>query len=210
MFKRISAAFILSAVVAVAPAAVDAQQHDHDADQARASSGTMGTTHMMAYMPQRLLSMQESLGLSEGQLSRLQEMADATSEQSHGHMEEMMLRGQGTCDMLSGDSPDWAVYEDRMEAMADGIVSGHVSMMRRAVEARSVLTPDQIETVAAGMQQGMHGGEADPSMMQGGEMQGGGMSGGMMQGGMMQGGMMQGGMMQMMQMMSGMCLGGTG
>ncbi|MDE3013868.1 MAG: Spy/CpxP family protein refolding chaperone [Gemmatimonadota bacterium] len=180
MFKKISAALILSVAVAMAPASVDAQQHDH-ADQAQGSSGTMGT-HMRAYMPQRLLSMQEALGLSEGQMSRLQEMAEAASEQSHGHMEQMMARGQGACEMVSGDSPDWDAYQDRMEAMADGMVSGHVSMMRSAVEARSVLSPDQIETVAAGMQHGMNGGETDHSMMQGG----------------------------MMQMMSAMCMGGTG
>lgn len=191
MFKKISTALILSAAVAMAPASIAAQQHDHDADQVQGSSGTMGS-HMMAYMPQKLLSMHEALGLSEDQRSRLQEMAEAASERSHRQMEQMMVRGQGACDMVSGDPPDWDAYEDRMQAMAEGMVTGHVSMMRTAVEARSILSPDQIETVAAGMQHSMEGGEAGHSMMQGG---------------MMQGGMMEGGMTQMM---NAMCMGGTG
>lgn len=183
MLRRISAAFILSIGVAMAPASVDAQQHDHGADQMQASSGMMGS-QMMAYMPQRLLAMQEPLELSEDQRTRLQELAEAASERSRRHMDQMMAHGQGTCEMPSGDEPDWSAYEERMGAMAAGMVAGHVSMMRTAVDARSVLSAEQIETVssAAGMQHGMHGGEGDHAMMQGG----------------------------MMQMMNGMCMGGTG
>lgn len=196
MIRRIGAAFVLSIGVAMAPATLSAQQHEHDADQARASSGPM-VTHMMAYMPQRLLSMQEDLGLSEDQVLQLEEMAETAFERRHQHMDPMMAGGEEACSMLSADSPDWTAYRERMQAMAARMASNHVSMMQVAFEARAVLSPEQVEALgASGSMHGMHSGEAGHAMAGGGSM---------MQGDMMEGGMMQDGMMRMM---GGMCMPG--
>lgn len=197
---RISAlALSLGLLVSAMPASA---QHRHDEATAANTSPVMGM-QMMTFMPARLLSQADRLGLSPAQTSRLEELGEAMGEQQA--MNHMTTDVRAMCAELSDEAPDWDAYAEEMQEMASRMATMHVAMMRRAVEARSVLTPAQIEMVKQDADQhrmqGMHGAAGPDS--------GGQAMSAMMPDGMGVGAMMDGAMMQMMHMMAGGCSGGA-
>ena len=196
---RISAlALSLGLLMSAMPASA---QHRHDEATAANPSPMMGM-QMMAFMPARLLSQADRLGLSPAQTSRLEELGEAMGGREA--MNHMATDARAMCAELSDETPDWDVYAEEMQEMASRMATMHVAMVRRAVEARSVLTPAQIEMVRqdahAQRMPGAHG-AAKPDA-------GGGAMSPMMPDGMGAGAMMDEAMMQMMHAMAGGCVGG--
>lgn len=118
--------------------------------------------------PQMILRMEDALGLTGEQVSRLEEIRDEFSGTRQEHMSAAMSAHQEARRALEGDSPDFGAYGEALYEAADRMVEAHVSMARAAHETRQVLTEEQRNQLGEGM--GMMQG-----MMGGGMMQDGGM-----------------------------------
>ncbi|MFO7892818.1 MAG: Spy/CpxP family protein refolding chaperone [Longimicrobiales bacterium] len=135
----------------------------------------------MAMGPGMVLRLQESLGLTEDQVTELETLRDSAQSTMRQHMMQGMQVMHAASEQLGSDSPDLDAYEARVREATNHMVQAHTAMARAAVEARQVLTPEQRERLALAR-----------SMMK--EMRQGMMGGGMMNRGMMDRGMMnQGG-----------------
>lgn len=171
-------------------AAVAGQQHQHRADStATTSSGmmhgmqqTQGMTQcpmMTAGMemgmgmgmpgsamvsPEMLLRMAEPLGLAQEQISRLEAVRDSRGAPQQMH--EAMDAHQKAMTSLQGSAPSVEAYEQALRQVVDRMVAMHTAMAQAAIDARAVLTPDQLARLDTGMQ-----------MMK--QMMGSGMMGGM-------------------------------
>ncbi|MEX1258514.1 MAG: Spy/CpxP family protein refolding chaperone [Gemmatimonadota bacterium] len=109
--------------------------------------------------PAMILRMGDALNLTAEQRSRLEAIQAQYSESVQPLMAVAMEAHGNAAAALEGDSPDLAAYEQGLRESADRMVEAHVAMARAAVEARNVLTAEQREGLAGGMQmmQGMMG-----------------------------------------------------
>lgn len=102
-----------------------------------------------------MLDMHDALHLTDEQVSRLEAIRDGLAGTVQPLMTAMMASHTAAAQALQGDTPDFDVYQQNLQAAANIMVSAHVAMARSQVEARDVLTPEQLEMLR----------ERGPSMM---------------------------------------------
>jgi uncharacterized membrane protein len=176
MIKR--ALLAAAAVLALAATPLASQQHQHGQPQ---GEGTMdeGMMHMMRMMhggegmggmmksmhpqPAMLLHAAAELGLTDEQTERLTALEDAIGAEREGHAQAAMDAHRRAAALLDGESPDLDAYAAALGEAADHMVQAHVGMVRATLEARSILTPEQLEKVKAMPM--MHGGMSGGRMM---------------------------------------------
>ena len=177
----------VAALLLTVPAA--AQQAGHGTHQMPMPQADM--QHCMAMMggphPQMLLHHGADLGLTAGQVTRLEALRDQAQQAAMPRMQATMQAHMAAAELLKGDTPDFQGYEAKLREAADQMVQMHVGMARIAVQAGGVLTSEQRARLnelggGAAMMGGQHGMMGADSM----GMAGGGM-GGMMMGCMMMG-----------------------
>ncbi len=137
------------------------------------SMGMMGDGMMgMVGGPAMILRLEKSLDLTEAQVERLKALQESAQSGMRQHMMQGMQGMHAAQELLKGESPDVAAYEERLREAANHMVLAHSAMARATVEARGLLTPQQKERLALArtMMQEMRGGMMDgmmPGMMQG-------------------------------------------
>lgn len=95
-----------------------------------------------------ILDMREALGLTDEQVSRLETIGDELAGTVQPLMTAMMASHTTASEALQGDTPDFDVYQQGLQAAANIMVSAHVAMARSQVEARDALTPEQRDLLA--------------------------------------------------------------
>jgi len=95
-----------------------------------------------------ILDMREALGLTDEQVSRLETIRDELAGTVQPLMTAMMASHTTASEALQGDTPDFDVYQQGLQAAANIMVSAHVAMARSQVEARDALTPEQRDLLA--------------------------------------------------------------
>ncbi|MFP3949071.1 MAG: Spy/CpxP family protein refolding chaperone, partial [Longimicrobiales bacterium] len=113
---------------------------------------------------------EEALGLTDEQVSRLEEIRDEHSNAQRQRMTEAMSAHQEARQAVQGDTPDFDAYEEALRHASEHMVQGHLSMARAAAESRNALTEEQRNQLqqGMGMMQGMMGGSGmGDGMMQG-------------------------------------------
>lgn len=101
-----------------------------------------------------LLRMGDALDLTDEQVGRLESMRDELTGTVQPLMTAMMSSHTAAAEALRTDPPDFDAYQQGLQAAANIMVQTHVTMARAQVEARDVLTADQLErlrTRGAGM-----------------------------------------------------------
>lgn len=109
--------------------------------------------------PATILGMGDALALDEDQKTRL-EAIEADYRSTVQPLMSQAMEAQGrAASALDGDPPDFDAYEDALHAATDPMIEAHAAMARAAFEAREVLTEEQRDKLAGGMQsmQGMMG-----------------------------------------------------
>ena len=139
-------------------------------------AGMMGSMGMMGDGmigmiggPAMILRLEKSLDLTEVQVERLKALQESAQAGMRQHMMQGMQGMRSGQELLEGESPDVAAYEERLREAANHMVLAHMAMARTAVEARRLLTPEQRERLALArtVMQEMRGGMMD-GMMPGG------------------------------------------
>lgn len=92
-----------------------------------------------------MLDMRDALDLTDEQVSRLETIRDDLATTVQPLMTAMMASHSAAAEALRGDSPDFDAYQQGLQGAANIMVSAHVAMARSQVEARDVLTPEQLE-----------------------------------------------------------------
>lgn len=120
----------------------------------------MGMMRGTGVGPQALLGAADRLGLNDDQTARLQDIASTSRGSHQTHMQAAAAARKNAADALSADSPDLTAYQDALQEAANHMVQAHVAMTRASIEARAVLTPDQLKklgelTAQGGMMSGM-------------------------------------------------------
>jgi len=138
------------------------------------SMGMMGDGMMgMVGGPAMILRLEQSLDLTEAQVERLKALQESAQAGMRQHMMQGMQGMRAAQELLAGESPDVAAYEERLREAANHMVLAHTAMARAAVEARGLLTPQQQDRLALArtMMQEMRAGTMQgmmmPGMMQG-------------------------------------------
>ncbi len=154
----------------------------------------MHRTSMMAFM---LPALADTLGLSDQQKSRLQEMKSEVTAQRQEHRQQMMSERQEFMSLFDDDgSPSTDAVRQHLMTMAEERANQQAALYETAQQMRQVLTDEQRQVLDdMSPQQRMHQMMSRMPMMDMMEMMRT-MHGGMMGGGMMQPGSMmkQGGM----------------
>lgn len=104
-----------------------------------------------------MLDMRDALDLTDEQVSRLETIRDGLAATVQPLMTAMMSSHTAAAEALRGDTPDFDAYQQGLQAAANIMVQTHVATARSQVEAREVLTPEQLGLLRD------HG----PNMMQG-------------------------------------------
>lgn len=146
--------------------------------------GMMGGMMGMAAGPGMILRLQESLELTEDQVTQLEALRDSAAQQMRQHMMQGMQTMRAASELLDPASTDLEGYEAQLREASNHMVLAHTAMARAGVEARELLTAEQRERLelARSMMMEMRQGEMPQGMMEDGGMQGD-MQGGMMRGG---------------------------
>jgi hypothetical protein len=105
------------------------------------------------------------LGLTSDQRAELDAVVATAREEHRAHMREAMSVQAGAAEALTGPQPDLGAYERTVQEAATHMAAAHVALAKASVEARSLLTPDQVAKLPQGAQLfntmmcGMMGGE---------------------------------------------------
>ncbi len=101
---------------------------------------------MGGVQPAILLEHRDELGLTADQVRQL----EAINEQATGsaHMQGAMAMKLQAAELLQGDEPDLAAYEQALREAMEHMIHAHVEMAATASEARAVLTAEQREHLA--------------------------------------------------------------
>jgi Spy/CpxP family protein refolding chaperone len=90
-----------------------------------------------------LLEVKTDLALTDDQVQRPQAMDNKMAGTMAQHMNQAMQLHEKAAQILNSDNPDWEAYEEVLEDMHEAMLPFHVENAKLAVEARSVLQPDQ-------------------------------------------------------------------
>ena len=101
--------------------------------------GMMG----MAGGPGMILSLEETLGLTEDQVETLQRMKESADSGVQQHMMQGMEARQAATEILQSESPDLGTYEERLQEAANHMVLAHTVMARADLQAREELIEQQ-------------------------------------------------------------------
>ena len=138
--------------------------------------GMMGLMQDMGPSPAALLGAADHLGLTPGQVSRLEALAMSLGESHQAHMDAAMAARQEAAGALGAESADLDAYERELKSAAEHMVQAHMVMIRAGLDASAVLTPEQRAELHSGM--ALMGSMACGMMSEEGKMKGGGGSGG--------------------------------
>lgn len=94
-----------------------------------------------------LLGMRDALDLTDDQVGRLEAIRDELASTVQPQMTAMMSSHTAAAEALRADPPDFDAYQQGLQSAANIMVQTHVTMARAQVEARNVLTADQLETL---------------------------------------------------------------
>lgn len=118
--------------------------------------------------PAMILSMRETLDLTDDQSDRLEAIQAEYTEAAEPHMPVMLTAHEDARTALDADPPDLGGYERALREGADGMVKAHVAMAVAVAKARDVLTTEQREQLPRlGMGHMMHrmtGSQMNPGM----------------------------------------------
>lgn len=92
------------------------------------------------------------LALTPDQQTKLDDLV-ATARQEHlSHMQAAMSVQSGAAEALAGSKPDMDAYEQMMKQAATQMVEAQMTFAKAAVEARALLTPEQLAKLPEGGQ----------------------------------------------------------
>lgn len=169
-----SSLFAAATALALAASPVLAQEHQHErpapeggekaGHMMQGMHGGMAGCPMMGGMggmhgPAMILEASEALGLTDEQTRALTELKDAGEH--HHHMQAAMEAHRTAAAALENGAADIDAYAAALEQAADHMVMAHVAMARSALDAKAVLTPEQVEKLD-GIMKEMHGEHSEP------------------------------------------------
>ena len=108
--------------------------------------GGMG---MMGARPAQLLAQRDELGLTDDQVTRLEELGEKQRGMMQGMHTGMMAVRSQMRNMTEADSLELDAYRSALEAMADQMVGHRMQWARFQQQVLGVLTPEQREQVEA-------------------------------------------------------------
>lgn len=108
--------------------------------------------------PEMLLAASDALELTPDQTERLEAIRDRLQDEHRVHMSSVMTAHGDASAAVEGDAPDLDAYARALNEAADQMVLAHVAMTRSALEARKILTPEQLEKLDELPMHGMRGG----------------------------------------------------
>lgn len=97
----------------------------------------------MAGGPGMILSLEETLGLTEDQVETLLTMKESADSGVQEHMMQAMEARQAATEILQSESPDLGTYEERLQEAANHMVLAHTVMVRADLQAREELIEEQ-------------------------------------------------------------------
>ena len=92
------------------------------------------------------------LALTPDQNAKLGDLMGKAREEHQAHMQAAMSVQMGATPALAGTQPDLDAYRKAMREAADHMVQAHMAVARASVEARALLTPDQLAKLPEGAQ----------------------------------------------------------
>lgn len=113
--------------------------------------GMMGMMQGLGPSPAALVGAADRLGLTPGQVSRLEALAMSSGESHQAHMDAATAARQEAAEALGADSADLDAYEEGLSRAADHMVQAHMDMVRAGLDATAVLTPEQRAELQNGM-----------------------------------------------------------
>jgi len=114
-------------------------------------AGGMGVTNH-ARMGAGALFGGTDVALTPDQQTKLEELVAKAREEHLSHMQEAMSVQSGAAAALAGAKPDMDAYEQMMKQAATQMVDAQMTFARAAVEARALLTPEQLAKLPEGAQ----------------------------------------------------------
>lgn len=106
--------------------------------------------------PMTMLRLREALELTDEQVTRLESIQRDFQSTTQTQMSAATASHGAAAESLQGDPPDLEAYQRGLQGAANIMVQAHVAMARAAVEARGVLTPEQLERLRVEGTQMMH------------------------------------------------------
>jgi Spy/CpxP family protein refolding chaperone len=107
--------------------------------------------------PAMLLRAAEVLALNARQKTTLQTIQNRYAGSVSSNRAQAMSAHQKLNDILNAERPDFAAYEAALKQASTFAITAHVAMARAAVEARAVLSKEQLDK-AKSLASMMHGG----------------------------------------------------
>jgi len=92
------------------------------------------------------------LALTPDQDTKLGDLMAKAREEHQAHMQAAMSVQMGATASLAGAKPDLDAYQAAMREAADHMVQAHMAVARASVDARGLLTPDQLAKLPEGAQ----------------------------------------------------------
>jgi Spy/CpxP family protein refolding chaperone len=159
-------ALTVAVALAVAPP-IPAQQHPHASGpmpqmaamhcgagmhgmmQGMRMDSTMSKNmHMMGPpAPGMILNHRQQLGLNADQVGRLEALQKQAATTCTEQMRLAMAAHRAANQLLESPAPDYAAYTAKLKEATAHMVEGQVAMAKAAVTARTVLTPEQQQTL---------------------------------------------------------------
>lgn len=122
--------------------------------------GGAGMGMMIAYglpSPGVILGMQDDLGLSDAQVSQLESLQRNVQETLRADLTSAEEAWEQASSILESATPDLHAYEQKLQEVSTERVDAQVAVANASVQARSILTQEQLQKVRDGisMLQGM-------------------------------------------------------
>lgn len=105
---------------------------------------TMGAMGSLSLGPGMLLRVSDALGLTPEQVEQLTALRERTRDQQQAQMQAASDGCRTAASALEGDAPDLDAYAEALNEVADHMVAAQVTLARTAIEARELLTAEQI------------------------------------------------------------------
>lgn len=109
---------------------------------------------MMAYglpSPGVILGMQDDLGLTDAQVSQLESVQTNVQETLRADLTSAREAREQAVSILQSSNPDLSAYQQKLQQAATDQVDAQVALANASVEARGLLTPEQLQKVQDGI-----------------------------------------------------------
>lgn len=113
-----------------------------------------GQRGMMAGMHTGAMSMfgGVELDLTADQTEKIDQIVASAREAHQGHMKAVMDLRRSAAESLKGPSPDLGAYEGTLQEAATHQVQAHLTLARAAIDAKGLLTAEQVALLPEGAQ----------------------------------------------------------